>query len=181
LNYVDLWAPKIAGATIYRLKWASAFGLGPAAIIESTNSGYLDPNVNFMTVNPEPINNGIRMVFNPESYGIPDRESFWVQLVPVVGGVETNAGAMTLVLPAHVRNGSACTIVGTPIGTQQIDLPALQDVKFVNGAPIEVGLEDGGAMWTVPQTSGAPYSMSGLVTSLYVKGGQFSMTGLVAR
>lgn len=182
LNYVDLWCPKIAGASLYRLKWGSAFGIAPTAAIECSNVGFLDPNINQAIVNPEPLNNGVRMVFDPASYGIPDLESFWIQMVPVIGGAEVDPGAMTLVLPANVRNGSLVTIIGTPIGTQQIDLPALRDVRFQNAGAIEVGLEDGGALYNVPATSGAAYAMGGgQVSSLYVKGGAFSMSGVLAR
>lgn len=181
-NYVDLWAPKIAGATMYRLKWAASFGGAPAMIIECSNAGYRDQNIDPAIVVAEAVNNGVRMVFDPASFEIPDLESFWIQLVPVIAGAETDPGAMTLVLPPGVRHGYAVGIVGTPIGTQQIDLPRLRDIRFVTSAPIEVGIEDEGELWTIPATTtGVPYGTNGQVSSLYVKGGAFSMTGVLVR
>ena len=180
-NYVDLWGPKIAGADQYRLKWASTFSGASTMIIETTNVGFLDPNVNRAYVESQPTNGGVRMVFDPASYGISDQGSFWLQLVPVTGGVEGTPGAMTLVLPAFVRNNSLVTILGTPVGTQQLDLPVLRDVRFENSASLNVALEEGGAIFTVPDSPG-PYPVGGgQVSTIFVSGGAFAMSGILSR
>lgn len=181
LNYVDLWAPRVDGADRYRLKWASGFSAATATIIECTNTGYLDPSLNAATVEAQPVHHGVRMVFNPASFGIVDHSSFWLQLVPVTGGVEGDPGAMTLVIPAGARGGSLVTIMGTPIGTQQIDLPALRDCRIESTAEVKVAVEESGAIFTVPESPG-PYMLgSGNITTLFVSGGAFALAGVLTR
>ena len=180
-NYVDLWAPKIAGADSYRLKWASAFSAVPTTIIETSNVGYLDPNVDRAIVEPEPVNGGVRMVFDPASFSIIDSSSFWLQLVPVTGAVEGDAGAMTLVLPAFVRHHSLVTIMGTPVGIQQLDLPTLRDVRVESAAAVNIAIEESGAIFTAFDSPG-PYPLGyGWVSTLYVSGGAFAVTGTLVR
>jgi hypothetical protein len=180
-NYVDLWAPKVVGADRYRLKWASAFSLAPTTVIETSNVGYLDPNMNRAIVDSQPLNGGVRMVFDPASFAIPDLGSFWVQLVPVSGGVEMDPGAMTLVLPPHVRGNSLITIMGTPVGTQQLDLPALRDIRIESNAVVNIAIEESGAIFTAPESPG-PYTLgSGQISTLFVSGGAFALSGILAR
>lgn len=181
-HLVDVWTPKVAGVDGYRLKWGANFSSAPATIITSTNAGFIDDNVNRATVETQPLNGQVRIVFDPTTYAIPDGNSFWLQFVPVTGGVEGTPGAMTLVLPANMGNQSLIVIAGTPTGTQQLDLPTIRGIKIQNAADITVRTESGGAAFTVPGSTVDVHDLAylGMVSSLYVTGGAFSMTATLA-
>jgi hypothetical protein len=177
-HYVDLWTPKTAGVDGYRLKWGANFSSAPTTFLTSTNVGFRDSNVNPGLVDSQPLGEQVRIVFDPTTYSIPDTTSFWLQFVPVTGGVEGTPGAMTLVLPPNMGNTSSIVIAGTPTGTQQLDLPMIRDIKMQNAAAVSVSVESGGAVFTVPGSTTDEHSLGflGQVSTLYVNGGAFSLT-----
>jgi hypothetical protein len=181
-HYVDFWTPRVAGVDGYRLKWGANFSTAPATFITSTNVGFVDDNVNRNVIDSQPIDGQVRIVFDPTTYSIPDAVAFWLQFVPVTGGIEGTPGAMTLVLPANMGNTSLIMIAGTPTGTQQLDLPMIREIKFQNAADITVRTESGGAAFTVPGSATDVNSLAflGQVSTLYVTGGAFSMAATLA-
>lgn len=183
-HIVDFWTPRVAGVDGYRLKWSSNFAGGSAltTIITSSNVGYIDDNVNRAVVETQPLNGQVRIVFDPTTFSIPDGNSFWLQFVPVTGGVEGTPGAMTLILPPNMGNTSQIVIAGTPSGTQQLDLPMIRDITVQNAASITISTESGGAAFTVPGSAVDAHSLGflGQVSTLYVTGGAFSLTASLA-
>jgi hypothetical protein len=177
-HLVDLWTPRVAGVDGYRLKWGANFSSAPpTTFITSTNVGFIDSNVNRNTVETQPLNGQVRIVFDPTTYSITDSVSFWLQFVPVTGGVEGTPGAMTLVLPANMGGSSLITIAGTPTGTQQLDLPMIRDITVQNAASITIATESGGAAFTIPGSAADVHSLGflGMQSTLYVTGGAFSL------
>jgi hypothetical protein len=69
---VDFYTPLTQGLDTlgYRIAWAPNFDAGSfTTIINSSNVGYLDPNVNRYTVDTQPTTGkDVRIVFNPASY-----------------------------------------------------------------------------------------------------------------
>jgi hypothetical protein len=179
-HIVDFWTPRTQGVDGYRIKWGSNFSTAPTTILTSTNVGFLDSNVNRNAIDTQPVDGQVRIVFDPTTYSIPDDVSFWLQFVPVTGGVEGTPGAMTLVLPPGANHGVGLVIIaGTPTGTQQLDLPLLQDFKVQNAAPISIATEAGGAALTVP-AGGMSLGYLGTQATIYVTGGAFSMSATLA-
>ena len=172
-NYVDFWTPKVDGVDGYRLKWGANFSSSPTTFITSTNAGYLDPNVNQMKVETQPLGGQVRIVFDPASYSIPDAVSFWLQFVPVTGGVEGTPGAMTLILPPNMGNTSRIVISGTTAtNPQQLDLPMVRDLQIQSTAGVTITTESGGAVLTVPANTTDVQSLGflGQVSTLYISG-----------
>jgi hypothetical protein len=157
-HIVDLYAPLTQGLDQfgYRVKWASNFDGSFAVIINSTNVGFLDPNVNRMRIESQPTTGtDVRIVFDPTSYGITDTQSFWLQYAQVIGGVETTVSAPTLILPDSANKGQGIvTIQGNaPSGAAsanslQLDLPFLmQNIEITNNDSsntLYVSTEQGG-------------------------------------
>jgi len=182
-NVVNIMTPRVPGVEGYRLKWAENFDQSPQLLLTSTNIGFLDPNVDRQKLSVQPLEDQIRIVFDPASYGIPDGIAFWMQFVTVTNGVEGTPGAMTLVLPASfISSTGLILIAGTPIGTQQLDLPLMRDFNFQCDADIEIGTEDGGATFNVPGSTTETHSLSflGSLATIYVSGGAFSMSARLA-
>lgn len=181
-HLVDVWTPRVAGVDGYRLKWGANFSSAATTFLTSTNSGFLDPKVNPNTVDSQPSDGQVRIVFDPASYSIPDAVSFWLQLVPVTGAVEGTPGPMTLVLPGAMGNNSLIAVAGTPSGTQQLDLPMVKDIKIQNAGPVTIATENGGAAFTVPGSGSEVHTLAflGTQSTLYITGGAFSMVATLA-
>jgi hypothetical protein len=127
-NIVDLYTPFVYGVDLYRLKWAQNFDGAFTAIINSTNVGFIDSNVNRAKVETQPTTGtDVRIVFDPTTFAIDDTKSFWLLFVPVTGGVEGTPGAPTLILPESAHKGlGLVTIAGNaPAAALQLDLPFL--------------------------------------------------------
>ncbi len=183
-HIVDLSTPVVAGVDGYRLKWAANFDGVFAAIITSTNVGFLDSNVNRNVLETQPTTGTyVRIVFDPTTYSIPDASSFWLQFFPITGGLEGTPGAPTLVLPDAARHGvGIVTIHGTApnaassAGSLQLDLPMLmQDFKVHNESGAKdlfIATEAGGAEILIPKASTDVQSLGFLGTqgTLYVRG-----------
>ena len=186
---VDLYAPLTYGLDTlgYRVKWSQNFDGSFAAIINSSNVGYLDPAVNRMTVETQPTTGkDVRIVFNPATYSIDDTKSFWIQYAQVVGGTETLVSAPTLILPDSANKGQGIvTIAGTaPAGTAsansfQIDLPFIaQNFQITNTAAtgatnvLYVSTEAGGPEMAVGPALGFPgyTTITGAQPSIWVRG-----------
>lgn len=143
-HLVDLYAPLTQGLDTlgYRVKWAQNFDASSfTVIINSSNVGFLDPNVNRMKVETQPTTGtDVRIVFDPTSYSIDDTKSFWLQYAQVTGGVETLVSAPTLILPDSALKGQGIvTIAGTaPSGASsanslQLDFPfVMQNLQITN-------------------------------------------------
>ena len=133
-NLVDFYTPLTQGLDTfgYRIKWGQNFDTSPfTAIINSTNVGFLDPNVNRYKVESQPTTGtDVRIVFDPASYSITDTKSFWLQFAQVTGGSETLVSAPTLILPdSSLKGQGIVTIHGTApgatssAGSLQLDFP----------------------------------------------------------
>lgn len=176
-NIVDFYTPVVYGVDGYRIKWAANFDTAFTTIITSTNVGFLDPNVNRNVIETQPTTGkDVRIVFDPASYTITDTDQFWLQFVPVTGGVEGTAGAPTLILPSSANHGVGIVVIaGTAASSApiQLDLPMLmQDFRFRNedtANDLLIGTVEGGPVTTVPpgETS---LSLLGTQGSVYVQG-----------
>lgn len=188
-HIVDLYTPYVAGVEFYRVKWATNFDAAPTNIIDSTNIGFLDSNVNRNVIETQPTTGtDVRIVFDPTTYSIPDDVSFWLQVARVVGGSETVVGAPTLVLPDAARHGIGIIAIrgdapneASSADSLQIDLPMLmQDFKVQNedGAnSLFIATEQGGAEQVFPALLPIqPWSLMGTQGSLYVRGGGGDVT-----
>jgi len=178
-NIVDLYTPIVAGVDTYRLKSASNFDVAFVTFLDSTNIGYLDPNVNRNVIETQPTaGRQVRIVFDPVSYGIDDTKAFWLQFVPVIGVIEGTPGAPTLVLPDTSLHGSGIVVIhgDAPAASPlQLDLPRrMEDFRVINedGANgLFIGTEDGGPMITIPALLGVQnLGIQGVQGSLYVQG-----------
>jgi hypothetical protein len=183
---VDFYTPLTQGLDTagYRIKWAQNFDGAFTAIINSTNVGFLDPNVNRNTVETQPTTGkDVRIVFNPTSYSITDTSSFWLQFAQVTGGVETLVSAPTLIMPDSALKGQGIvTIAGNaPSGASsanslQLDLPfVMQNFQIINQGTgtLCVSTEAGGAeMQVYPDSTGnSPYTtVWGSQPSIWVRG-----------
>jgi hypothetical protein len=160
-HIVDLYAPLTQGLDTlgYRVKWAQNFDGSFAAIINSSNVGFLDPNVNRYKVETQPTTGtDVRIVFDPTTYGIDDTKSFWLQYAQVTGGTETLVSAPTLILPDALNKGQGVvTIQGnapsgvTSANSLQLDFPFLmQNLQITNNAAT------GGTVLYVSSEQGGP-------------------------
>jgi len=182
-HVVNIITARVPGVDGYRLKWAENFDLPPQPLLTATNVGFLDPNVDRSRLSVQALEDQIRIVFDPASYGIPDGIAFWMQFVTVTGGVEGTPGAMTLVLPASfISTTGLIFIAGAPTGTQQLDLPLMRDFTFQCDGDIEIGTEEGGQTFKVPGSATEIHSLSflGSLATIYVTGGAFSMSARLA-
>ncbi len=180
-NLIDLTTPRVYGVDSYRLKWSDNFDGSFTTFLTVSNTGYLDSNVNPYSVDAQP-GSAVRMVFDPATFSIPDTAHIWLQLWHVIGGVETQQSACTLILPEAAHKGvGLLTLHGTaPSGADvssslQIDLPRLMtDFRFNNeegAVDLFVAFEDGGPEMRVAHGK-EPFS-SYLATqgSVFVRGG----------
>lgn len=143
-NYIDVLTPFAYGVDGYRLKWAANFDAGSfTTFITSTNVGFVDAAINPNVIDSQPLGGftglagsgrNVRIVFNPATYSIPDTSSFWLQFVPVTGGVEGTPGAPTLVLPDSANHGTGIVTIhgsapagATSANALQLDLPRLME------------------------------------------------------
>lgn len=183
-HIVDFYTPYVYGVDLYRIKSAANFDGVFAAIINSTNVGFLDDNVNRNVLDTQPTTGtDVRIVFDPTTYAIDDTKPFWLQLARVTGGVETLVGAPTLVLPDTARHGLGIVIIrgSAPNGASvanslQLDLPMLmQDFKIHNedgATPLFIATEAGGPEQKfLGNLSIQSWSLVGTQGSLYVRGG----------
>jgi hypothetical protein len=140
-HIVDFYTPFTYGVDLYRIKWAANFDGAFATIISSTNVGFVDSNINPMVIESQPTTGkDVRIVFDPTTYGITDTQSFWLQFVPVTGGVEGTASAPTLILPDSANKGvGSVTIHGnapnaaSSANSLQLDFPFLMsDIRIHN-------------------------------------------------
>lgn len=176
-NIVDMYIPVVYGVDFYRVKWATNFDTAFTTIINSTNVGYIDPAVNRNVIETQPTTGTyVRIVFNPATYSITDTAQFWLQYVPVTGGIEGTASAPTLILPDASRHGIGIVAIqgdAPTAGPLQIDLPTgMQDFRIHNedGAnDLYIGFIEGGPVTTIIP---GEFSLSyfGVQGSLYVQG-----------
>jgi len=184
-HIVDVLFPLTAGVQTYRLKWASNFDGSFTQFLDSTNVGFLDPSINPAVVGSQPTaGRQVRVVFDPDTYSIPDAEPFWLQYWTVpFGGAEEQQSAAALILPDSSNHGvGIVTIHGTApsamdvSGSLQIDLPRMmQDIRIHNEDgtnSLFVATEEGGAETKlgpgpVPQFA----NVFGTHASLWVRGG----------
>lgn len=188
-HIVDFYTPLTQGLDTlgYRVKWAQNFDAAFTAIINSSNVGFLDSNVNRMKVETQPTTGtDVRIVFDPTTYSIDDTRSFWLQFAQVTGAAETLVSAPTLILPDSANKGQGVvTIQGnapnaaSSAGSLQLDFPFLmQNIQITNNAAtggtiLYVSTEAGG-----PETAVGPglgfYGYSTIYAvqpSLWVRGG----------
>lgn len=178
-NIVDIDTPLQAGVDGYRLKWATNFDGVFASALTSTRNGFIDDNVNRAVIESQPVTGKVRIVFDPDTYSITDTSAFWLQFVPVTGGVEGTPGAATLVLPSTANHGVGVVVIaGTAPNAAplQLDLPGLmQDIRFTNtdaANPLLVATEDGGPQMSFLFEQGVEgLTMLGTQGSIYVQGG----------
>lgn len=179
-HMIDVLIPRVMGVDGYRLKWGTTFGGVPLTFLTCSNVGFRDENINPYLVDVQSIENSVRIVFDPATYSIPEDVSFWMQFVPVTTGVEGVPGAMTLVLPANPRT-ALVVVSGTPTGTQQIDLPYLQNMQVLASSGVSIGTEPGGALIPIPSGTGfQSLGFLGLQGTIFVSGGAFTLAGVLA-
>jgi hypothetical protein len=182
-HIVDFYTPFTYGVTGYRIKWAQNFDGVFAAIITSTNVGFLDDNVNRNVVDTQPTTGtDVRIVFDPTTYSIDDTKAFWLQYFPVIGGVEQTPSAPTLILPDSVLKGQgvvtihgAAPAAATFAGSLQLDLPFLmQDFRIHNediANYLFVATDSSGAEQQLkPDTFPQYNTIHGSQGTLYVRG-----------
>lgn len=189
-HLVDFYTPFIYGVDTYRIKWATNFDAAFTAIINSSNVGFLDPAVNQQALDVQPLGSmtatggrAVRIVFDPATYSIPDTSSFWLQYVPVTGGVEGTPSAPTLILPDSANkgvgdvtiHGSAPSAVNSA-GALQLDLPFLmQNIRIHNEDgtnSLFVSTEQSGPEQQLkPDTFPQWQSFYGTTGSIWVRGG----------
>lgn len=189
-NLVDFYTPFVYGVDTYRLKWAANFDAAFTAFLNSTNVGYLDPAVNQQKLDVQPLGSmtatggrAVRIVFDPATFSIPDTSSFWLQYVPVTGGVEGTASAPTLILPDSANKGVGEVTIhgnapnaGTSAGSLQLDFPFLmQNIKIHNEDgtnSLYVSTEAGGPEQKLePDTFPQWANLLGTQGSIWVRGG----------
>ena len=184
-SLVDIVTPFVYGVDLYRLKWAVNFDTAvPTAFIDAPNIGYIDDAVDRNTLEVHQTRDMVRIVFDPNTFSIPDNVACWLQLARVVGGLETIVSPPTLLLPDAAHHGVGVVVIaGTaPSGLSvanslQIDLPRLMsDIRFVNmdsGRVLYVATEPGGVEIAIhPSTSVGATSLTlqGTESTLLVRG-----------
>ena len=195
-KYVDIYAALPDGVDQWRMKWAQNFTDAFVTMFTSSRVGFLDPNLDIGRVDSQPLQNDVRMVFDPTSYSIDDESSFWLQLVPVTGGVEGTPGAPTLVVPDRLAHQSRLLVLAgtapaaaTSAGAQQLDLPLLFDLRVTNvdtGRDLLFGVESGGREFVIPKGNQYVASLGevGAVSRVYIRsaGGTcaFTLSGTIA-
>lgn len=202
-HIVDFYTPLTQGLDQfgYRIAWAQNFDgtfntTSPTSgvIINSTNVGFLDPNVLRNKIDTQPTTGtDVRIVFDPTSYGITDTSSFWLQFSQITGGSQTLVSAPTLILPDSANKGQGnVTIAGTaPSGgasanSLQLDLPfVFQNFQITNtatpavsGTVLYVSTEAGGPEMAVGPGLGFPgyQTIWGAQPSIWVRGGGATCT-----
>jgi hypothetical protein len=191
---VDFYTPLTQGLDTagYRISWAQNFDGSFATIINSTNVGFLDPNVLRNKIETQPTTGtDVRIVFSPTSYSITDTSSFWLQFSQITGGTPTLVSAPTLILPDSANKGQGVvTIQGNaPLGATsanslQLDFPfVMQNFQINNNsssATLYISTEQGGPEFALPPSAGFPYStIWASQPSIWVRGSalcSFSMT-----
>jgi hypothetical protein len=190
-HIVDFYTPFKYGLDTagYRIKWGQNFDTAvPAMIINSTNIGFLDDNVNRNVIETQPTTGtDVRIVFDPTTYSIDDSKPFWLTFAQIQGAAEVLVSAPTLILPDSANKGvGLVTIRGTTTASltpQQIDLPFLMaDFRIHNEEPtnyLYVATEAGGPEQqlrpdTVPQVT----SLNATQGSLYVRGATAAGAGV---
>lgn len=184
-HIVDFYTPLTQGLDTagYRIKWAQNFDGVFAAIINSTNVGFLDDNVNRNVIETQPTTGtDVRIVFDPTTYSIDDTKSFWLQFAQVTGAAETLVSAPTLILPDSANKGvGLVTIHGAALGATssagalQLDLPFLMaDFRIHNEDTanyLYVSTEAGGPEQQLrPDTFPQFTSIAGTQASIWVRG-----------
>jgi hypothetical protein len=180
-HIVDVITPVVYGVDFYRLKWAANFDVAHAAFISATNAGLVDPNVNFFALNSLP-GRQVRIVFDPDSYAIPDGLSFWMQLFHVIGGVETQVSASYLVLPDTITHSQMPIVIKGQVPqaassalSLQLDMPrAGTNVRITNesaGKSLFVATQQGGYEFEVAPGETKDVTLQGMLGSFWVRGG----------
>jgi hypothetical protein len=186
-NIVDFYTPLTQGLDQfgYRIKWAQNFDAATfTAIINSSNVGFLDPNVSRYKVESQPTTGtDVRIVFDPASYSIDDTKSFWLQFARVVGSSEATVSAPTLILPDSALKGQGIVTIhgsapqaSSSAGSLQLDLPFLaQNFQIHNedaANSLYVATEAGGPEQQLGPSPIFQYEMvRGSQPSLWVRGG----------
>lgn len=182
-HIVDVSTPYVAGVGSYRLKWQVNFDQAETTFITCAPAGFCDVNVNrqVLHVSPSP---GVRIVFDPTTYSIPDDTPFWLRLYHVTpAGVETQKTASLLVMPDLMGTGYHTIVLagqapnaGSLATALQIDLPRMMsDVRVNNldaGTTMYLATDPTGYEYTLKAPSATPQftSLDGPVSSLWVRG-----------
>ena len=189
-HIVDFYTPFIYGVDTYRIKWAQNFDGVFATIIDSTNIGFIDSTINQNVLDVQPLGSmtatggrAVRIVFDPTTHSITDTSSFWLQYVPVTGGVEGTPSAPTLILPDSANkavgdvtiHGNAPSAVNSA-GALQLDFPFLmQNIRIHNEDgtnPLFVSTEQSGHEQQLQSDSFPQWqSFYGTTGSIWVRGG----------
>lgn len=139
-NLVDLVTPFVYGTDLYRLKWGANFDTGSFTnFIDAPNGGFIDPSIDRGTSGVQAFK-GVRIVFNPATYSIPDGKPFWLRLARVTGGVETLVTPPTLILTEAAHHGVGVVVIAgdapdesSVADSLEIDLPRLfSDIRITN-------------------------------------------------
>jgi len=177
---VDFVTPLVAGQEGYRLKTASNFDGSFTTLLTTTNTGYVDPSVDLRQQNVH-TGNIVRMLINPVTFSLSDTSPFWLQYVPVVGGVEQTPSGLLLVLPPTYGTSILAIAGNAPSGATQanslrLDFPRLvTDLHIHNehaSADLMVAFDVGGPEIKIqgplkdPQFS----SIHGAHDSIWVRG-----------
>lgn len=174
-HIVDIYVPRAPGVTGFLFKWAPTFSGTWTDLIPVTTMGYRDPNVAPGVIESQPSNGEVRVVFDPESFGIPDDLTFWLVLVPMSGTTAGIPSAATIVLPDRLHHGQGLVVIrgsapNTPV--LQLDLPTMADLHITNEGTVAllVGSEELGP--TTPIVAGSTMQLStfGPVGTLYLAG-----------
>jgi hypothetical protein len=179
-NLVDLVTPIVQGQDQYKFKWASNFDGSFTTFLTTTNTGYVDPSVDLRQQSVMPGNN-VRAIFDPATFSIPDTAPFWLQYVPVTGGIDGTASGLLLVLPPTYGNpvialSGTAPSAANQAGSLRLDLPRLAtDLRIQNleaSRSLMVAFDAGGPEITLkaPDTGPQFVSIQGAHASIWVRG-----------
>jgi hypothetical protein len=177
---VDFVTPLVAGQEGYRLKTASNFDGSFTTILTTTNTGYVDPTIDLRQQTVQ-TGNIVRMLINPTTFSLTDTAPFWLQYVPVVGGIEGTPSGLLLVLPPTYGTSILAISGNAPNGANQaaslrLDFPRLvTDLHIHNehaSADLVVAFDASGPEIKIqaPQKDPQFSSIHGAHASIWVRG-----------
>lgn len=179
-NLVDFVTSIVPGVDQYRLKSASNFDSSLGTFLTTTNTGYVDPSID-LRQHSVLAGNNVRMIFDPATFSITDTSPFWLQFVPVTGGVEGTPSGLLLVLPPVYSSPVIAISGNAPSGAAlanslRLDFPRLvTDLRITNlesSRSLMVAFDSTGAEITLKAPSVVPQfiSIEGSHSSIWVRG-----------
>ena len=157
--------PVRAGVDGYRFEAASNFDAATyTTLFTATTQGFVDPALVSPANVIQPLQNNIRIIFDPANYGLTDNLAFWMHFVPVTGGTPGTAGSCVLILPDAAGRSMIVISGDAPVATDvsgslTLGMPGLvEDLRIVNN-------DSTNPMFVATDESNAEYQLDPIINS----------------